>query len=63
MPYFKATRLLRWPTLCGVFSSQSEMDRKACEASESILATERFLNHNEDAPDGIDSLLSELDKI
>jgi len=43
--------------------AQSEMDRKAREASESILATERFLNHNEDAPDGIDSLLSELDKI
>ena len=43
--------------------AQREMDRKAREASESILATERFLNHNEDAPDGIDSLLSELDKI
>ena len=43
--------------------AQIEMDRKAREASESILATERFLNHNEDAPDGIDSLLSELDKI
>ena len=42
--------------------AQEEMDRKAREASETTFATERFLNHNEDAPDGIDSLLSALDK-
>ena len=45
-------------------NAQKEMDRKAKEASESVFADTRFLNnHNDDAPDGIDSLLSELDKI
>ena len=43
--------------------AQSEMDRKAREASETTFATERFLNHKDDAPDGIESLLSGLDKI
>lgn len=45
-------------------NAQKEMDRKAKEASESVFADTRFLNnHTDDAPDGIDSLLSELDKI
>ena len=44
-------------------NAQKEMDRKAKEASESVFADTRFLNnHNDDAPDGIDSLLSALDK-
>lgn len=44
-------------------NAQKEMDRKAKEASESVFADTRFLNNNNgDAPDGIDSLLSALDK-
>lgn len=45
-------------------NAQKEMDRKAKEASESVFADTRFLNNNNgDAPDGIDKLLSEMDKI
>lgn len=43
--------------------AQEEMDRKAREASETTFAHERFLNHNDDAPDGIESILSGLDKL
>lgn len=45
-------------------NAQKEMDRKAKEASESVFADAKFLgNHNEDAPDGIESILSNLDKL
>ena len=45
-------------------NAQKEMDRKAKEASESVFADTRFLNNNNgDAPDGIEKLLSEMDKI
>ena len=45
-------------------NAQKEMDRKAKEASESVFADAKFLgNHNENAPDGIESILSDLDKL
>ena len=43
--------------------AQEEMDRKARESSETIFAHECMLNHNDDAPDGIESILSGLDKL
>ncbi len=43
--------------------AQEELDRKAREAAESTFAYEKFLSKTPDAPDGIDSLLSGLDKI
>ena len=45
-------------------NAQKEMDRKAKEASESVFADAKFLgNHNENAPDAIESILSGLDKL
>lgn len=45
-------------------NAQKEMDRKAKEASESVFADAKFLgNHDNDAPDGIESILSGLDKL
>lgn len=45
-------------------NAQKEMDRKAKEASESVFADAKFLgNHNNDASDGIESILSGLDKL
>lgn len=45
-------------------NAQKEMDRKAKEASESVFADAKFLgNHNDNAPDGIESILSGLDKL
>lgn len=45
-------------------NAQNEMDRKAKEASESVFADAKFLgNHDNDAPDGIESILSGLDKL
>lgn len=45
-------------------NAQKEMDRKAKEASESVFADAKFLgNHDNDAPDGIESILSDLDKL
>ena len=45
-------------------NAQKEMDRKAKEASESVFAYAKFLgNHDNDAPDGIESILSGLDKL
>ena len=43
--------------------AQEEMDRKAREANETTFAYEKFLNNaNGDAKDGIEGILSDLDK-
>lgn len=45
-------------------NAQKEMDRKTKEASESVFADAKFLgNHDNDATDGIESILSGLDKL
>lgn len=44
-------------------NAQKEMDKKAAEAAETTFAFNKFLGKKGDQPDGIEGLLSELDKI
>lgn len=44
-------------------NAQKEMDKKAAEAAETTFAFNKFLSKKGDQPDGIEGLLSELDKI
>ena len=44
-------------------NAQRDMDKKAAEAAETTFAYNKFLSHKGEQPDGIEGLLSELDKI
>ena len=44
-------------------NAQKEMDKKAADAAKSISIYEKFNHAKGEEPDGIDSLLSGLDKI
>lgn len=44
-------------------NAQKEMDKKAAEAAETTFALNKFLGKKGDQPDGIEGLLSELDKL
>ena len=52
---------MRVKGLC--MDAQAEMDRKSREASESVFVFEKFNNAKGNEPDGIEGLLSNLDKI
>ena len=52
---------MRVKGLC--MDAQAEMDRKTREASESVFVFEKFNNAKGNEPDGIEGLLSNLDKI